>query len=166
MISEHFVIAEKFNDFFINIGKNVTSYSNLSKFDPLSSLSTRLEYLNDITVTYSNHMSIKKIESLQNIRADSLSFGNVTPEEIIKAIRNLDTRKSVSGPFSTSLVKMLSSTIHGPLTNCMNNCIFLPELEQAEVILIHKKGIKRSSKTTFPLASYLFFQRLNLQMFF
>ena len=123
IISDQKEVCDVFNDFFVNVAKDIGSNCD-----------------NDFT----EHPSILKINDQQETTQDQFNFTHTDAEYIQKSISKLQTKKAtgVDG-ISAKILKSCSNTIAQPITNLINfsfdSNIFPNSLKQAQVIPIFKK---------------------------
>ena len=92
IISKNEKIAESFNSFYSTMVENL-------KIDPLidiSNVSTHPDPILRAIETYKNHSSVLKIKAFMRNRNLSFSFSYTTKQNISKALKNLDPKKSMS----------------------------------------------------------------------
>ena len=152
LIDDEATIAETFNDYFVNIA----SYLGLKTSE--SSLPEDPE-----VDPHENHPSILRIlESMSENK--SFSFSEVTPEDIHGVMLKLNQDKSVSGPFSTKLVKMVSDILSGPLSKLINLAFtsseFPQSLKKARVTPVYKKEDKFLKKNYRPISILPVFSKI------
>ena len=133
MLSDDYEIANIFNKYFVNI----TDSLNIIKWtDELPS-----DNIPSIVKKFENHPSVCKIK--ESGFTDIFQFPHVYPDEVHKIIVSLNSKKSISGPIPTKILKLVVDSCVIPLTDCINNCFldcsFPDELKLAEVIPIHKR---------------------------
>ena len=110
-------IANTFNDFFVNVGKNMAKH---------------LPHINNNINCSAN--------------ANSMFFTNTTCCEIEELIKSLNRRKAIrSEDVATRFIQIASSVISPILTNIFNLCldsgVYPDQLKVAQVFPIHKKGL-------------------------
>lgn len=133
-------IADIFNSFFVNI----TDSLNITPWETWQPLIYK-DILEQIRVKFQNHPSVIAILT-QGIKKNSFSFSDVTNDEIFTIICKLNPNKSVSGAFSSKLIKMVADILSEPLSHCINSSFrsatFPESLKLADVTPIFKKGDK------------------------
>ena len=142
IISENTKIAEVFNDYFINIVKDLQIPDII-----LAEVSVIPQNINDpidnILYTYHNHPSIIKIR-IHVDQAEKFSFSNVTEKQIETEINNLNPKKALGADdIPTKILKefvdILKSPLH-KLYNCsVENHEFPNNLKHALVTPLFKK---------------------------
>ena len=114
-------IANKFNEFFVNIG---------------SKLANSIKYkTNDIPFT----------SYLKNKTSSTFSFSEITEETVMRTINEISAKRSTGhDSISTELVKRIKAFISSPLclivNQSLNTGIFPGKLKIAKVIPLYKKG--------------------------
>ena len=129
-------IAGIFNDYFVNVTKSL----NIETSETCQ-ISTG-ERTSD---QFQDHPSIKRIT--ESVSVDkSFSFSFVSPEMVFKTICRLKENKSVSGPFSNKIVRMVADIVSVPISKLINLAFqtsnFPQSLKLANVTPIFKKGDK------------------------
>ena len=118
IIDDKELIAEKFNDFFINIGPTLANNIPKNKNTPLMYLKNKI--------------------------TDSLFLAPVTENEVIKIIANLKNSAAGWDDFRADVVKQIKECIIIPLTHVCNasvmSGVFPNELKLANVVPIFKSG--------------------------
>ena len=132
IITDPKLISENFNDFFVNIGVN------LSNLIPNSSSSPKPEYL-------------------ININKDSLFLLPIDNKEILDMINKLDPNKSTpSSSPPIKIIKLSAQVITPTLTKIFNMCltqgIFPTKFKNSEIIPIYKSGPKTVISNHRPIA--------------
>lgn len=122
-ITDKKIIGEKFNDYFIDIGKN------LAEKIPISQNS------------FSHYMT----KNTSNIGSCALYL--TTADEIVKIVHNLKSSDSAGfDEISTKLLKCIINYIAEPLSRilnmCIENAIFPDKMKIAKVCPIYKSGAK------------------------
>lgn len=115
-------IANKLNEYFINIGRNIQA-----------SIKTNISY-----TTY-----LKKIKS----PPQSFALWDATREEVINILKNLKPKQSRGHDgLSMKMLKSLADILSGPLCDIFNSilrlAVFPDELKTAKVIALFKTGAK------------------------
>ena len=133
LISEEFVLANKMNQYFTIITKQL----NITK-------SPQLKNLEDIINYYYNHISIEKTKSSNNTHSDLFTFNLVSSDEIKREILTLNNKKaSREGDIPVNILKDAIDTYLPILTKVFNSSIeqneFPNELKLADVLPIYKK---------------------------
>lgn len=134
-VSDPKQIANAFNNFFINVGKNLAS--------SMPDLSSRVSYKDYLTQS-----------SLCNTK---FSFKEVTIETIIKAIESLKNKTSFGyDKLTASIVKAAKNILAEPLCIIINKSlksgIFPQKLKIAKVIPVYKKGDSASINNYRPIS--------------
>ena len=124
IIRENNKIAETFNDYFINITIDLEIF----------------QWDNNNLI---NHPSIILIQQkFENTLVFGFDF--VTPDLVLKHIKDLDHTKSSGGDISVKVLKLAKEVMLIPITYCINKCImtstFPDELKNADVIPVFKKN--------------------------
>ena len=144
LIDDDASIAKVFNDYFVNIASHLglkTSECCLPEnpeIDPLE-----------------NHPSVLRI--IESLSANKyFSFCEVTPEDIHRVMLKLNQDKSVSGPFSIKIIKMVSDILSGPISTLVNRAFsmskFPQSLKKARVTPVYKKEDKFLKKNYRPIS--------------
>lgn len=134
-------ISQIFNSFFVNITNNL----NISPWENCHPEEGHVgNEIESILRKYQSHPSILSIT--QSNTVDSFSFANVTSDQVLRIILKLDPKKSVSGPISSKIVRMVADIISQPIARCINVAIessnFPNSLKLAVISPIFKKGDK------------------------
>ena len=133
------VIANTFNDFFVNVAGNVAKGIPRTRKSPMDYLGTRNEH--------------------------SFFMTPVIPMEVSDIISLLNTRKSI-GPNSipTKLLKILSLHICSPLSDIINDSFqsgtFPEKLQLAKVIPLFKKGCPLTASNYRPISLLSVFSKI------
>ena len=133
------VIANTFNDFFVNVAGNVAKGIPRTRKSPMDYLGTRNEH--------------------------SFFMTPVIPMEVSDTISLLNTGKSI-GPNSipTKLLKILSLHICSPLSDIINDSFqsgtFPEKLQLAKVILLFKKGCPLTASNYRPISLLSVFSKI------
>ena len=122
-LTEKTVIAEKFNEYFVNIGKNLA------------------EKIPNSRNSFSHNMT----KSVTHMGSCALHLS--TPNEIMDIVQNLKSSDSTGiDEISTKLLKSVISYIAEPLSRIINMCIdsaiFPDKMKIAKVCPIYKAGGK------------------------
>lgn len=116
MITDKKAIVEAFNNFFLNIGNNVSRLINDSSLDPLYCMKNRIR--------------------------NSLYFTPTNPEEVRSLVKSLKDKSSGSDNMQPKVLKACHNIIALPLSTIINQCIlsgvFPNELKVARIIPIYK----------------------------
>src|SRR5690606_40440877 len=88
------VLVEQFNDYFINISKQIT------------------QDIRKVPLVLHNH-------NIENIFA----FKQIREEDILKIIKDLDVNKATSGTISTFIIKKYTNVLIPEITVLFNKCI-------------------------------------------
>ena len=144
LIDDEATIARIFNNYYVNIASNL----GLKTSGPSLPLDPEIDSL-------LNHPSIIRItESLSENK--SFSFSDVSPDDILRVILKLNQNKSVSGPFSVKLIKMVSDILSEPLSRLINLAFksskFPQSLKKARVTPVYKKEDKFLKKNYRPIS--------------
>ena len=139
IIKDEELISEIFNSFFVNIVDSL----NLTPWEPCpDEVQGSDSSIDWIVRKYRNHPSIKSIVSSN--RGTTFSFSNVTTDQVNRVIRDLNPRKSVSGPFPSKVLRMVADIISEPIALCLNASLnsgkFSQTMKLADVTPIFKKG--------------------------
>ena len=129
LITDEKLLAEAFNDFFINVVSNL----GINITDDKSGKG-------DVS-NYDNHPSIITIKQRIADTNKVFSFRKVTKEEISSAIKTLNRKKAtLSNDIPTKIIRQFSEIFTDFLYNNFNSClesgIFPDELKLAEVVLV------------------------------
>ena len=140
VIKDPKIICEKFNDYFVNVG------INLSKELPINNTSTNPEDL------------------IKNNK-DSLFLVPITNIEILNMIKQLDPNKSTPSLCPSNKIIKISAPVISPiLTAIFNLCllkgIFPDQFKTSEVIPIYKSGSKFTMSNHRPIAILSPFSKL------
>ena len=133
-ITDRVEIANSFNEYFVNIGPNLSE-----KIDPsVNSTTTYKSYLTEPT----------------NSR---LQFTQISELEVISAINNLENKTSYGcDGISNKLLKLIKNEISKPITLIVNQClttgIFPTAFKIAKVKPIYKKGNKSDLNNYRPIS--------------
>ena len=133
-ITDRVEIANSFNEYFVNIGPNLSE-----KIDPsVNSTTTYKSYLTEPT------------NSL-------LQFTQISELEVISAINNLENKTSYGcDGISNKLLKLIKNEISKPITLIVNQClttgIFPTAFKIAKVKPIYKKGNKSDLNNYRPIS--------------
>ena len=104
---------------------------------------------------YKNHPSIIQIKNRLK-DTDLFSFKEIDIHTVKNYIKNLDPKKSTSGPIPTKILKCSADISSHYILTYINNCIqnnnFPDELKQAEVIPCHKKGPDNEKENFRPIS--------------
>lgn len=136
LIEDETTIAEIFNDYFVNIA------SKLDVETPECCHTLNTENGSDL---FRNHLSIKRItESFP--AGKTFSFREVGPDQVYRTICKLNQDKTVSGPFSIKIIKMVADLVSDPISKLVNTAIqtstFPQSLKCARVTPVFKKDDK------------------------
>ena len=95
-ISEKSDIASSFNNFFVNIVKdlNITPWNNYESTDDIE----------ELIHSFRDHPSVLQIRS-NSSNHDNFSFSHVEPKAVYRVIKNLNRRKAVSGSIPTRIIQ-------------------------------------------------------------
>ena len=133
LIDNEATIAKIFNDYFVNIA----SILGLN-----SSEACQAQNGSD---TLLNHPSVKRItESISENK--SFSFQEVNPGVVHDTLLQLNQNKTVTGPFSIKMIKMVSDIVSEPVSKLVNLAFksseFPQSLKKARVTPVFKKDDK------------------------
>ena len=131
------VVASKFNDYFINIAKNIGNDDSLCHDDNVFSCITKHE----------THPSILSIRTLMDSKEDldgGFQFQNVKSDVIKKYLHGLDAKKAAGYDLLPPKILKLSSdvlsiSVCSLINMCINSCSFPDALKCAQISPIHKK---------------------------
>ena len=146
-ISEKSDIASSFNNFFVNIVKdlNITPWNNYESTDDIE----------ELIHSFRDHPSVLQIRS-NSSNHDNFSFSHVEPKAVYCVIKNLNRRKAVSGSIPTRIIQDFIDILCIPLTDCLNNSIldetFPPMLKLSRVTPVHKNGDKTNMSNYRPIS--------------
>ena len=139
VIADNPTLANTLNEYFTNI---ITSL-NIPSWD-ISFPCSSLDPIELAVKKYSSHPSILKIKNHFPQDGLKFQFHPVTPDDIIKIVGSMNTKKKTSGDIPTSILKTFITSFNGSLTDCINNCIFesdFPQyLKNADISPCFKKG--------------------------
>lgn len=116
-------VAELFNNFFINVAKDIGSID---------------------TVIDEHHPSIKIIKE-NKPEKEELNFSPVDPEFVKKQINKINIKKATGKDgISSKILKLSESEISNPISKIINksfeSAVFPDKLKEAQVIPLHKKS--------------------------
>ena len=135
-------IANLFNKYFVNItkGLQITPWCS-QRFSAINTCPPKT--VEQIVDKFYDHPSVVRIKAMVK-SAKKFSFSHITPVETYKALTDLNSRKSTSGPIPSMILKKAAKVICSPLTDCFNSAIldgvFPSELKLARVIPVFKDG--------------------------
>ena len=137
IISNDQMIAECFNDHFVNItdslGLDPTFRDDLECQDLEIKIDRAME-------KYKEHASIIAIKNRKC--TSTFSFEHVNPWNVMDQIKALDTNKSSSGDIPTKIIDEAKDVLCPYLTDCINaainNCCFPEILKESYITPIHK----------------------------
>lgn len=137
-VTDKFEIAEKFNDFFINIGPNLSS-----------------------NITSNTHFT----QYLKGNYLNSFFFRPVNEQAVMKELNNLNPRKSVGlDKMHPQLIRHAANIIARPLTHIINcslsQGIFPDPLKVAKIIPIYKKGAATDVSNYRPISILSIFSKI------
>ena len=152
VISDKLAVAEMFNKSFIDSVKKLP----IERFLPVPYHFISFKNINKIISDYKSHPSILKIRDLvkTGIKFD---FDLTTPEDFEQVILMLDCNKgAVPNDIPVKILNCSSNIVSSYLSTiynvAKNDCYFPETLKCANVIPIHKKGDKTSSKNYRPIS--------------
>ena len=138
VIADDGKIAKILNETFVN----VVSEMNLGVWKSEKIISNKQDPVMRALEMFSDHPSIIKIKDTFK-KSNDFSFKHITPIEIIKQIKKLKAKKSVSGEIPTKVLQLSKEVCASKLADCfnaaLNNCIFPDELKLADVVPCFKK---------------------------
>jgi hypothetical protein len=152
IVTDQSHVCETFNDFFVNVAKDIGS---------------------DLPVDTTTHPSILAIQSSH--RPDcTFNFSSITTDFVSKQIDGIGLRKATGNDgISAKILKMAKPAICQPLTDLVNRSIasgsFPDKLKEAQVVPIFKKKCA-SDKSNYrpvsilPITSKFFERALNTQL--
>ena len=135
--------AISFNDYFINITRNLDIQEIEIEPLPLNTDIVCTDPIYTIMYNYKNHPSIRNIR--ENITyTDTFVFSQINESQIKKEIRELNPKKSAGfDSIPPNIIKDSVEVLASPLTNLFNtsviNCLFPSDLKYANVSPLHKK---------------------------
>ena len=126
MVSSQSEVSEVFNEFFVNVAKDI---GNTSK---------------DYNPDFSEHPSIQKIEENTPVETEIFSFTPVSSDTVEKVISNLNIKKAtVVDNISAKIIKACAPAVSTAISNLINisfrSCEFPAGLKRAQVIPLFKK---------------------------
>ena len=137
IISNDQMIAECFNDHFVNITDSLGLDPTFR--DDLECQDLQIK-IDRATEKYKEHASIIAIKNRKC--TSTFSFEHVNPWNVMDQIKALDTNKSSSGDIPTKIIDEAKDVICPYLTDCINtainNCCFPEILKESYVTPIHK----------------------------
>ena len=135
IVKEPNKLCELFNEYFVNIAKNIGTNDPILHGDTVSSITTQ----------YGNHSSIELIKDHTMGAVGEFNFQYVSSDVIMSLLNKLNIRKATGcDNIPPKLLRIGSHILCIPLTYLVNNCIqsscFPDMLKQAEVTPIYKKN--------------------------
>jgi hypothetical protein len=131
-VTDRQTIADDFNNFFVNVGKNLASQ--------ISAPSNK---------SYNDY--------LYNPSRVHLNFKKISDTDTLTIINNLQAKTSKGPDFvSSALLKKIKIELHKPITYIINQSLesglFPDKLKVAKIIPVHKKGIETSIENYRPIS--------------
>ena len=147
------IIANTFNNYFINITNTLNLKPSLSKCKSLS----------DSVKLYEDHVSVLKIKEKYKMQ-NKFQFKEVSPDEVRKIIQSLNKKKSaisscIPGKHLTESVDIYLPFLTDIINHSLKNGIFPDELEFAEVILLFTK-VDPFDKINYRFVSLLYMSKV------
>ena len=137
IISNDQMIAECFNDHFVNITESLGLDPTFRDDLECQDLEIKIDRA---TEKYKEHASIIAIKNRKC--TSTFSFEHVNPWNVMDQIKALDTNKSSSGDIPTKIIDEAKDVLCPYLTDCINtainNCCFPEILKESYVTPIHK----------------------------
>ena len=126
MVSSKSEVSEVFNEFFVNVAKDI---GNTSK---------------DYNPDFSDHPSIQKIKENTQVETEIFSFTPVSSDTVEKVISNLNIKKATGvDNISAKIIKACAPAVSIPISNLINisfrSSEFPAGLKRAQVIPLFKK---------------------------
>ena len=135
--------AISFNDYFINITRNLDIQEIEIEPLPLNTDIVCTDPIDTILYNYKNHPSTRNIR--ENITStDTFVFSQINESQIKKEIRELNPNKSAGfDSIPPNIIKDSAEVLTSSLTDLFNtsviNCLFPSDLKYANVSPLHKK---------------------------
>ena len=128
-------ISENFNNYFVNITKDLGIFDWADDSSDRSNIFTRMS-------SFSNHPSIQMIKDKYQYSFNfKLEF--VSTDQVIKFIDKIDCNKNSSRDIPAKIIKIAKQEIAEPIRNCINSSIsigtFPDELKIADTVPVFKK---------------------------
>ena len=159
IVSDDDQVAKIFNSFFncITDNLNIPIIPSLKVFDPLDDVSIAI-------AKYASHPSILRIKSMTD-GFPKFEFEAVPKETIIKEIKNLNPKKSVSGQIPVKALKFAKFVCADVLTACFNHHVvdlseFPDELKLADIIPVYKKNSAYDKENYRPISLLSVFSKV------
>ena len=157
LISENSAVAEKLNNYFIDVIENleIEHYNETMDNEYIGSNNGRKE-IETIVTKYKNHPSILKIKEHIKV-TEKFTFSKPTPNELDVHHISLDPKKTaVENDILTKILIDTKEIANEYLTNnyhkCIDNQTFPLSLKKADVIPSHKQLGKTSVKNYRPIS--------------
>ena len=157
VISENSAVAEKLNNYFIDVIENleIEHYNEIMDNEHIGSNNGRKE-IETIITKYKNHPSILKIKEHIKV-TEKITFSKPTPNDLDVHLITLDPKKTaVENDIPTKILIDTKEIANGFLTNiyhkCIDNQTFPLSLKKADVIPSHKQLEKTSVKNYRPIS--------------
>ena len=152
IISNNYDVGNIFNEYFVNI----TTTLNVPKWTPeLASPTNFFNPVRNAILKYKDHPSILKIKSKYS-NGDVFSFQDITIVTVETYIKNLDSKKSTSGPIPAKLLKISGNICSEYICNYINTSInsntFPDDLKKAEITPCYKKGHETAKENYRPIS--------------
>ena len=147
IIRDEAIVADTFNQFFVNITKNLN-------ITPWGSSHSDSDIIEPTGMEYQDHPSI--CTTLLHNTGNHFSSSLVSADQINKIMHHLNPRKSVSGPFNSKIIRMVSDILSEPLSRCISvafeTSTFPSTLKLADVTPIFKKNDKSLKENYRPVS--------------
>ena len=154
MIDDESEIAKNFNEYFVNIVKEV---GILTEEQTTYSATNQLSEVEMAIIKYKNHPSIKAItDRMEKLGKPTFNFKFTSHEETEKEVNNLKIKKaSQKSDIPLKIIKenvdIISYFLYHNFNNSLSCATFPTSMKYADVIPIHKKDDKTDKENYRPI---------------
>ena len=135
ILNKNSYICETFNNYFVNITKDLGIFDWADDSSDRSNIFTRMS-------NFSNHPSIQMIKDKYE-NSFNFKFEIVSADQAKTFIDEIDCKKSSSGDIQAKIIKLAKEEIAEPIRSCINSSIltgtFPGELKIADIVPVFKK---------------------------